>query len=207
MPSVPQSLGASALAPLCLMLRVLVPSVLSCPWCPQCTHPRCFSDLEPQCFGTLSAQTFHALVPSVPLVPSVHTPSVLTASVPSVHHRIGVLAPSVLRCSVPSVLAALTPPVFSTQIETSSMAKFHAYKSCQAKLPSEDKLSFCVRCLGMQHASSALGDEMFCSICAAFQPWVLHRRLDKFTGATCPANTAESYAALGASPSPSSICP
>ncbi|MGH0126625.1 UNVERIFIED_CONTAM: hypothetical protein FKN15_016537 [Acipenser sinensis] len=58
-------------------------------------------------------------------------------------------------------------------METLSMAKIHACTSCRAKLPKEGKNLFCIQCLAMQHASSALGDDTVCAICAAFQPRVL----------------------------------
>ncbi|MGH0140227.1 UNVERIFIED_CONTAM: hypothetical protein FKN15_057448 [Acipenser sinensis] len=52
----------------------------------------------------------------------------------------------------------------------------------------------------MQHTSSALGDETFCSICAASQPRIMRRRLAEFTDAASSASSAESSAALGAPP-------
>ncbi|MGH0152378.1 UNVERIFIED_CONTAM: hypothetical protein FKN15_029515 [Acipenser sinensis] len=100
------------------------------------------------------------------------------------------LVPSLLwRLDTP-VLHWLTPSgVFSAlgALET-SVSKFHA---CKAKFPSEDKHLLCVRGLGMQHDSSALGDETFCEICTVFQPQVLCRRLCKFIGVASPASSAE----------------
>ncbi|MGH0156545.1 UNVERIFIED_CONTAM: hypothetical protein FKN15_046716 [Acipenser sinensis] len=65
-----------------------------------------------------------------------------------------------------------------------------------------DKHLLCVKCLGMQHASSTLGYEMFCSICAESQPWTLHRSLAEFTRVASSASSAELSTALGAPPSP-----
>ncbi|MGH0114448.1 UNVERIFIED_CONTAM: hypothetical protein FKN15_017748 [Acipenser sinensis] len=88
----------------------------------------------------------------------------------------------------------------------STMTKFYPSTSCRRMLPPQDKHLLCVKCLGMQHSSSALDDEIFCSICAVSQPRTLHRRLAEFTGAASSASSAEPSAALGAPPSPFFTC-
>ncbi|MGH0162608.1 UNVERIFIED_CONTAM: hypothetical protein FKN15_061039 [Acipenser sinensis] len=88
-----------------------------------------------------------------------------------------------------------------------TMPTFHPCMSCRGMLPLQDKHLLCVWCLGMQHTSYALGEETFCTICAASQPWTLRRRLTEFTGAASSASSIEPSAALGALASPSSICP
>ncbi|MGH0141960.1 UNVERIFIED_CONTAM: hypothetical protein FKN15_075050 [Acipenser sinensis] len=77
-------------------------------------------------------------------------------SSPSVHS-----VPLILRCT--SALFPDVPRCFGT---------FRSLRTSLHLLPS---LPWCFG-LGMQHASSALGDETFCDICAVFQSRGLHRR-------------------------------
>ncbi|MGH0121377.1 UNVERIFIED_CONTAM: hypothetical protein FKN15_072411 [Acipenser sinensis] len=58
-------------------------------------------------------------------------------------------------------------------------------------MPQEDRHTLCARCLGVHHATSALGDETFCDICAAFQHQVLRKRLDRAMGMECLSPVAE----------------
>ncbi|MGH0142191.1 UNVERIFIED_CONTAM: hypothetical protein FKN15_060292 [Acipenser sinensis] len=83
-----------------------------------------------------------------------------------------------------------------------NIQKCHACISCGRKLPPEHRHPLCVWCLGMQHASSALGDASFSEIYAAFQPRVLRSTLARFTGAASAAGSIEPSAALGARVSP-----
>ncbi|MGH0173129.1 UNVERIFIED_CONTAM: hypothetical protein FKN15_064630 [Acipenser sinensis] len=65
-------------------------------------------------------------------------------------------------------------------------------------MPQEDGRTLCVWCLGVQHATLALGDETLCDICRSFQPQVIRNRLARAMGAEALLPVAEPSAALGA---------
>ncbi|MGH0138706.1 UNVERIFIED_CONTAM: hypothetical protein FKN15_067067 [Acipenser sinensis] len=60
--------------------------------------------------------------------------------------------------------------------------------------------SLCVQCLGVQHATEAVGREDFCDLCAAFQPRVHRNRLNRAMGIDAQFPTVEPSAALRAPP-------
>ncbi|XP_041102700.1 collagen alpha-1(XXVIII) chain-like [Polyodon spathula] len=76
------------------------------------------------------------------------------------------------------------------------------YMRLGANMPQEDGTTLYVRCLGVQQAISALGDETFCNICAAFQPQVLRKKLDRAMGMECSSPVTELSEALGAATVP-----
>ncbi|MGH0146194.1 UNVERIFIED_CONTAM: hypothetical protein FKN15_007932 [Acipenser sinensis] len=82
-----------------------------------------------------------------------------------------------------------------------SMPWFHACTSCKANMPLSDKHPLCMQCLGVQHATEAMGREDFCNFCTAFQPRVRRNRLRRAMGIDIQSPTAKPSAALGA-PSP-----
>ncbi|MGH0174489.1 UNVERIFIED_CONTAM: hypothetical protein FKN15_068124 [Acipenser sinensis] len=61
----------------------------------------------------------------------------------------------------------------------SGKSGYHPCTACNANILQEDKHSLCVRCLGVQHATSALEKEVACNICEAFQPRVKEARLGR----------------------------
>ncbi|MGH0126147.1 UNVERIFIED_CONTAM: hypothetical protein FKN15_026116 [Acipenser sinensis] len=123
-------------------------------WCPQCPQ-------YPQCFGALG----------------VLVPQSLGASATSL---IDAWCP---RASTPLCLGTLSAQTLLHRcLAPAPMSKFHPCTSCGGMLPPQNKHFLCVRCLGMQHASSALGDKTLCSICAVSHSLTLRRMLTKFTG-------------------------
>ncbi|MGH0168949.1 UNVERIFIED_CONTAM: hypothetical protein FKN15_055810 [Acipenser sinensis] len=78
-----------------------------------------------------------------------------------------------------------------------SLPCFHACTSYKANMLHNDRHSLCLQCLGVQHATEAIGDE---DICKAFQPRVCHNRLNRAMGINVPSPTEEPSAVLRAPP-------
>ncbi|MGH0120527.1 UNVERIFIED_CONTAM: hypothetical protein FKN15_016373 [Acipenser sinensis] len=76
-------------------------------------------------------------------------------------------------------------------------SEFHTCSACNTNIPQEDKHSFCVRCLGVQHATSALEKEVACNTCEAFQPRVKEARLGRATRVSSTSSMIGPSAALG----------
>ncbi|MGH0157099.1 UNVERIFIED_CONTAM: hypothetical protein FKN15_038354 [Acipenser sinensis] len=146
---------------------------LQVPWTPAAEPCQSFFPMQAMAPHPQKFKALPDFMEEVGKVKAKHLPSALVLT-PSV---LSALCASVIRCSwcfdAPCLgalgasapqhvdIICFTPLVFSMQAETSSMAKFHACVSCKAKLPLENKHLLCVRCLGMQNASSAHGDETF----------------------------------------------
>ncbi|MGH0138534.1 UNVERIFIED_CONTAM: hypothetical protein FKN15_046428 [Acipenser sinensis] len=137
-----------------------LPQLFDCTWSFLDTRP---SNLGTYAPGAQCPRCFAALGAPEPWCHSASAPLVLGRSV--------LRCPQYLRALVHRCLGTLSAQMLRTprQVE---MSKFHPSPTGQTP-------PLC-QVLGMQRASSALGDQTFCSICTASQPRTQRRRLAEY---------------------------
>ncbi|MGH0172147.1 UNVERIFIED_CONTAM: hypothetical protein FKN15_066188 [Acipenser sinensis] len=117
--------------------------------------------------------------------------SLITRNARCAFHRRSVLNASVLDAgcfSTPRQRSVRKVRTFGASTSTVDVMSFHHCVTCQAKLPASDPHDDCVACLDTEHATSALVDKGYCSLCARFQTRTLRHRAKKAVGGHLPSS-------------------